>query len=120
MEVAFEIAGWFGTVIVVVAYLAVSMGWLKPGRIFQTANLIGSCTFIINGIYHGAWPSVTANVAWLVIAVIALLRAGLAPVREACLPGVAALTDGAGLPDPQRAGTPDTELSAERTEHKQQ
>ncbi|HKU12053.1 MAG TPA: hypothetical protein VJQ61_12635 [Sinomonas sp.] len=74
MDVVFEIVGWFGAVAVLVAYLSVSMGWLRPTRRFQVANLIGSCAFIINGAFHGAWPSVVTNIAWGLISVIALVR----------------------------------------------
>lgn len=74
MDVAFEVVGWFGAVAVLVAYLSVSMGWLRPTRKFQAANLIGSFAFIVNGAFHGAWPSVVTNVAWGLISVVALLR----------------------------------------------
>jgi hypothetical protein len=50
------------------------MGWLKPGKGFQTANLIGACAFIVNGAFHEAWPSVVTNVAWFLISAIALIR----------------------------------------------
>jgi hypothetical protein len=74
VDVVFEIVGWFGAVAVLVAYLSVSMGWLRPTRRFQIANLIGSCAFIVNGAFHGAWPSVVTNIAWGLISVIALVR----------------------------------------------
>ncbi|MDQ4490955.1 hypothetical protein RBS60_12200 [Sinomonas sp. ASV486] len=77
MDVPIEVTGWAGAVAVLVAYLSVSMGWLRPGRRFQTANLLGSCAFMVNGAYHGAWPSVVTNIAWFLISVIALLRARL-------------------------------------------
>ncbi|HKU32176.1 MAG TPA: hypothetical protein VJQ60_16975 [Arthrobacter sp.] len=74
MDVLWEIAGWFGAVLILAAYLAVSMGWLKTGRRFQAANLVGACAFIVNGSVHGAWPSVVTNIAWFLISLIALLR----------------------------------------------
>lgn len=74
MELLWEIAGWAGAVAILSAYLAVSMGWLKAGRGFQTANLLGSCAFIINGAFHEAWPSVVTNIAWFLISAVALLR----------------------------------------------
>ena len=49
-----EIAGWAGAVAILSAYLAVSMGWLKAGKGFQIANLLGSCAFIVNGAFHEA------------------------------------------------------------------
>ncbi|MCX8456601.1 CBU_0592 family membrane protein [Paenarthrobacter ureafaciens] len=74
MELLWEVTGWAGAAAMLGAYLAVSMGWLQPGRKFQTVNLFGSCAFIINGTLHGAWPSVATNVAWFVISALALYR----------------------------------------------
>jgi hypothetical protein len=74
MDVLWEIAGWTGAALILSAYLSVSMGWLKAGRRFQTANLIGACAFIVNGAVHEAWPSVVTNIAWFLISGIALLR----------------------------------------------
>lgn len=74
MELLWEVAGWAGAVAILSAYLAVSMGWLKAGKGFQTANLLGAVAFIINGTVHGAWPSVVTNVAWFLISSIALFR----------------------------------------------
>lgn len=74
MELVWEVAGWAGAVAILGAYLAVSMGWLKTGRAFQSANLVGACAFIINSAFHGAWPSVATNVAWFLISAVALFR----------------------------------------------
>ena len=74
MELLWELAGWAGAVAILSAYLSVSMGWLKAGKGFQTANLFGSAAFIINGTLHGAWPSVVTNVAWFLISAVALVR----------------------------------------------
>jgi hypothetical protein len=74
MELLWEIAGWAGAVAILSAYLAVSMGWLKAGKGFQIANLLGSCAFIVNGAFHEAWPSVVTNIAWFLISAVALFR----------------------------------------------
>lgn len=74
MELVWEIAGWAGAVAILSAFLSVSMGWLKAGRGFQTANLVGACAFIINGAFHEAWPSVVTNAAWFLISATALVR----------------------------------------------
>lgn len=55
------------------------MGWLPPDRRYQTLNLLGGGAFVVNGAYHGAWPTVVSNAAWFVISVVALIRA---PVRK--------------------------------------
>lgn len=74
MELLLETAGWAGAAMILSAYLAVSMGWLKAGKGFQTANLLGACAFIVNGAFHEAWPSVATNVSWFLISAIALFR----------------------------------------------
>lgn len=99
MELLWEIAGWTGAAAILSAYLAVSMGWLKAGRRFQTANLLGACAFIVNGAFHEAWPSVATNIAWFLISAVALVR-----MRSASQPPVAAV-DG---PQVQFPGIPDT------------
>lgn len=78
-----DIAGWGGAVAILASYLSVSMGWLRAGRRFQAANLVGSVAFIINGSYYGAWPSVVTNVAWFVISAVALIRMQRAASRSA-------------------------------------
>ncbi|TLM70897.1 YgjV family protein [Pseudarthrobacter sp. NamB4] len=98
MELLWEIAGWAGAAAILSAYLSVSMGWLKAGKGFQTANLFGSVAFIINGTVHGAWPSVVTNVAWFLISAVALVR-----MRSAEAPLAAA-----DAPQVQYPGVPDT------------
>ncbi|VXC13387.1 conserved hypothetical protein [Arthrobacter sp. 9AX] len=74
MEPLWEFIGWTGAAVILSAYLAVSMSWIRTGRAFQTANLLGACAFIVNGAVHQAWPSVATNIAWFLISAIALLR----------------------------------------------
>ncbi|MEV4989004.1 CBU_0592 family membrane protein [Pseudarthrobacter sp. LMD1-1-1.1] len=97
MELLWEIAGWAGAVAILSAYLSVSMGWLKAGKGFQTANLFGSVAFIINGTLHGAWPSVVTNVAWFLISAVALVR--MRSEEAAAEPVEAAHVQYPGVPD---------------------
>ncbi|MEZ2390412.1 hypothetical protein AB6813_12850 [bacterium RCC_150] len=99
MELLWEVAGWAGAVAILSAYLAVSMGWLKAGKGFQIANLLGSCAFIVNGAFHEAWPSVTTNIAWFLISAVALFR-----MRSVNKSSAAA----AEVPQVQFPGVPDT------------
>ncbi|MDQ0145793.1 MULTISPECIES: CBU_0592 family membrane protein [Pseudarthrobacter] len=74
MELVWEISGWAGAAMILTAFLSVSMGWVKAGRAFQSANLLGAAAFILNGAFHEAWPSVATNAAWLLISAVSLLR----------------------------------------------
>lgn len=99
MELLWETTGWAGAVAILGAYLAVSMGWLKAGRRFQTANLLGACAFIVNGVFHEAWPSVVTNIAWFLISAVALVR------MRAVSQSAAAVVEDLHVQFP---GTPDT------------
>ena len=97
MELLWEIAGWSGAVLILSAYLSVSMGWLKAGKRFQVANLIGACAFIVNGAVHEAWPSVVTNIAWCLISAIAILR--MRAPHESVAAGEAPQVQFPGVPD---------------------
>lgn len=74
MAILAELSGWFGALAVLAGYLALSLGWIRNGRLFQASNLVGSGTLIINGYFHGAMPSVVLNIAWATISAVALVR----------------------------------------------
>ena len=43
---------------------------------FQWMNLVGAAGFVVNGLWHGAIPSASLNILWMLIAAIALIRIG--------------------------------------------
>ncbi|OFI36728.1 hypothetical protein BIU82_11630 [Arthrobacter sp. SW1] len=94
-----DVAGWTGAVLMLASYLSVSMGWLRAGRRFQIANLIGSTAFILNGAYYGAWPSVVTNVAWFLISAVALVRMRQGSAADESVPA----GPEAGVPDAEAA-----------------
>jgi hypothetical protein len=70
-----EIIGWLGTGLILLAYLLVSIKKIEPtSKIYQALNLIGALGVGINSLIHRAIPSVGINLAWILIAVYALLR----------------------------------------------
>ena len=84
-----DTAGWVGAAALLLAYALVSTGRLG-GRStgFQVLNLVGSAGLLVNGMWHGAWPSAALNALWLVIGLVALVRlardraVGLEPTTE--------------------------------------
>ena len=75
MLILIEIAGWAGAVLVLGAYLLLSMGRMTGESIvYQGMNVVGASGFALNGWWHGAVPSATLNVVWLLIGVVALWR----------------------------------------------
>ncbi len=74
-EILIEAAGWSGAVLILGAYILLSLGRLQGNSpAYQWANVIGAAGFILNSGYHGAIPSVAINILWVVIGVFALWR----------------------------------------------
>ena len=75
VEVAVEVVGWAGALLILLAYLLLSMGRVT-GRslLYQGMNIVGAAGFVINGWWHRALPSAALNVLWLLIGAIASWR----------------------------------------------
>ena len=75
IEFAVEVAGWTGAALILFAYLLLSAGKLTgQSIIYQGMNVVGAVGFVINGWWHGALPSATLNVLWLMIGLFASIR----------------------------------------------
>ena len=75
VEVAIEVVGWAGAVLILLAYLLLSAGRLTGQSLtYQGMNVLGAAGFVINGWWHGALPSAVLNVLWLLIGAVASLR----------------------------------------------
>ena len=73
LEIAVEIAGWAGALLILTAYLLVTLGKLTGQSLaFQWMNLVGAAGFVINGWWHRALPSAALNVVSMLIAAVAL------------------------------------------------
>ncbi len=73
MLILVEVVGWAGALLILLAYILVTVGWLTGGSpLFQAMNLVGAIGFTINGWWHGAMPSATLNVIWALFAAGAL------------------------------------------------
>lgn len=75
VQIAVEIVGWTGALLILLAYVLVTVGRLTGQSLaFQWMNLLGAAGFIVNGWWHGALPSTALNVVWMLIAAVALWR----------------------------------------------
>jgi hypothetical protein len=81
------IAGWIGTILLLTAYLLVSLRRLAgDGVVFQVLNVSGSVGLACAGIAGGVWPAVALNAVWIVIGLFTLGRHAIrrrAATREA-------------------------------------
>ena len=74
-EIAVEVAGWIGAILILLAYLLLSAGRLTgQSKLYQWMNVVGAAGFVVNGWWHGAKPSAALNVLWFVIGAVALMR----------------------------------------------
>jgi len=75
VQVAVEVVGWAGAFLILLAYLLLSAGRLTgQSLVYQGMNVVGAAGFVINGWWHGALPSASLNVLWLLIGAIASWR----------------------------------------------
>jgi hypothetical protein len=75
VEIAVEVAGWSGAALILLAYLLLSAGKLTGQSLaYQGMNVVGAAGFIVNGWWHGALPSASLNVLWLMIGALASWR----------------------------------------------
>ncbi len=75
VQIAVEAAGWVGAALILLAYLLLSAGKLTgQSLVYQGMNVVGAAGFVINGWWHGALPSASLNVLWLLIGAIASWR----------------------------------------------
>ena len=75
LELAVEVVGWTGALLILLAYLLISAGKLTgQSPLYQWMNIVGAAGFVINGWWHGAWPSAALNVLWLMIGAVASWR----------------------------------------------
>jgi len=75
LELTVEAAGWGGASLILLAYLFLSMGRLTgQSAAYQWMNVFGGAGFVVNGWWHGAFPSAVLNVIWVMIGGIALWR----------------------------------------------
>ena len=71
----YEIVGWAGTFVILLAYFLVSTKKLSADdKRYQLLNVVGAVGIIINSGVHGATPSVGLNTAWLLIGLYGLVK----------------------------------------------
>lgn len=75
VQIIVEVVGWAGAALILLAYLLLSAGKLTgQSLVYQGMNVVGAAGFVINGWWHGALPSASLNVLWLLIGAIASWR----------------------------------------------
>lgn len=83
MGLLIDILGWIASVLIVGAYFLNIRGrWAAQSIPYILCNLVGGAIFIVNTVYHGAYPSALVNVVWVIIALFSLGRLKRVPAPE--------------------------------------
>ena len=70
----FDIMGWIGMVLVLIAYLLLSTNKINNGKLYQILNFLASLFMAIGLLPKNAWFSFALQVIWGCIAIIALIK----------------------------------------------
>ena len=70
----FDIIGWSGSIMVVIAYFLLSAKKIKPGLTYQLLNLFSAILMAIGLFPYNAWFSFALQVVWALIAVFAIVK----------------------------------------------
>ncbi len=71
----YNLAGFLGAAIIVVAYLAVQQRWLDAlDWRFPAANAVGSLLILVSLWFEWNFPSVVIEIFWAAISILGLVR----------------------------------------------
>ena len=70
----FDLFGWIGMVLVLLAYGLLSTNKINSGKLYQVLNLIAAVFMAIGLLPKNAWFSFALQVAWAIIAIVAIIK----------------------------------------------
>ena len=70
----FDILGWIGMIMVLVAYVLLSTNKIVNGKLYQVLNLIAAICMAIGLFPTKAWFSFTLQIIWALVAIIAIIK----------------------------------------------
>ncbi len=70
----FDIIGWIGMILVLVAYILLSTNKIKNGLLYQFLNLVAAIFMAVGLFPKNAWFSFALQVIWGIVAIISIVR----------------------------------------------
>ena len=70
----FDVLGWIGMFLVLIAYGLLSTNKIKQGKLYQFLNLVAAICMAIGLLPKNAWFSFALQIAWGLIAILAILK----------------------------------------------
>lgn len=70
----YDIIGWIGMVLVLLAYTLLSTNKIKTGILYQSLNLVAGVFMAIGLFPKNAWFSFTLQIIWALVALVAIFK----------------------------------------------
>ena len=70
----FDVLGWIGMILVLVAYGLLSTNKIKQGKLYQILNLFAAIFMAVGLLPKNAWFSFTLQIIWGLIAIVAIVK----------------------------------------------
>lgn len=70
----YDIFGWIGMVLVLLAYGLLSTNKVNNGMLYQIINLVAALFMAVGVFPKNAWFSFALQVIWAIIAIIAIIK----------------------------------------------
>jgi len=70
----YDIMGWIGMVLVLIAYILLSTNRIKNGILYQILNLFAGIFMAIGLFPKNAWFSFTLQIIWSIVAIISVIK----------------------------------------------
>ena len=70
----FDVLGWIGMILVLLAYGLLSTNKISNGKLYQTLNLIASLLMAIGLLPKNAWFSFLLQIVWGIIAIVTIIK----------------------------------------------
>ena len=70
----FDILGWIGMLLVLLAYVLLSTNKINNGKLYQTLNLLAATLMAIGLFPTKAWFSFALQIIWALVALISIIK----------------------------------------------
>ena len=70
----FDILGWIGMILVLLAYVLLSINKIENGKLYQVLNLVAAILMAVGLFPTKAWFSFALQIIWALIALIAIIK----------------------------------------------
>ncbi len=73
MVMIYQIIGWSGAVLFILAYYLLSAGRMKADRIpYQLMNVVAALCLIVNALHLNDYPNFVTNLVWMAIGLFSI------------------------------------------------